>query len=45
MKCTESKCKFPVTCKYNDKCMQCEIDKAELRRKEKNNVAKEGTNV
>ena len=45
MKCTENKCKFPVTCKHHNKCMQSEIDKAELRRKQRNEVAKEGTNV
>ena len=28
--------KFPVACNDNDKCMQCEVDKAEERRNNDN---------
>ena len=32
MKCTEKTCKFPVTCEYNNTCMQHGINEAEQRR-------------
>ena len=32
MKCTEKTCRFPVTCEYNNTCMQHGINEAEKNR-------------
>ena len=42
MKCIEKTCEFPVTCDYNDMCMQHEITKAEERRQSNNMKKKLG---
>ena len=34
-KCTKKKCKYPISCEYNNMCMDYEMKKVFLQRKSK----------